>query len=76
MDEYDDETCKKQMNEFMKLSRDFSDKHEVDTFRMISLHLTVFTLGCASINMSDESFKELLVNVAKNFKATRAEIHG
>lgn len=74
--ESNEEICKKQMDAFSKMSCDFSNQYECDPIRMISLHLSLFTLGCASIKMSDESFKKLLLHIAKNFKASREEMYG
>lgn len=73
--EIDNELCNKQMTAFSKMSGDFSNEYECDAVRMISLHLSLFTLGCASIKMSDESFKKLMMHIARNFKSSRDEMH-
>lgn len=74
--DYDDETCRALMHEFSEMSRIFSQKYDVSCLRMISLHLSLFTLGCAAIKMEDAIFKKLLVEVAKNFKTSKDEMHG
>jgi hypothetical protein len=73
-EEYDDETFKKQMATYAKMSADFANEHKVSCIRMLSLHLSLFVMGCAVLNMKDETFKNLIVEAAKNFKDMKKQM--